>query len=46
MQILEKCCGSLIKNLSAIEKQKRLLIIGMFVDLMVYDLSNEQDGVF
>lgn len=42
---LEEMCGHLMRKDNQSDSQKRLEIIKMFVDLMVYDLQGLKDGV-
>ena len=39
------CCQFHMYNDSVLDKKKRITIIKLFVDLMVYDIAQEKGGV-
>lgn len=42
--MLEATCGAMPKSYNITEIDNRLTLIGMLVDLMVYDLASEKGG--
>ena len=45
LKTLQEVCGTQLRDLSKSEIESRLVLVGMLVDLMVYDLTMEQGGV-